>query len=88
MAGRAPIVAIGPGRMVASSCPGTVPAPLAIPQAEADPSAAPQLPRDGMTCLASYSLVFWDPQWGPTSLAVSVWRDQAERLPDYVVVVD
>lgn len=41
-----------------------------------------------MTCVAAYWLIFDDPQWGPVSLELSVWRDDRADLPDYTVLVD
>lgn len=41
-----------------------------------------------MTCVAHYWLVFSDPQWGPISMQLSVWRDDQADLPDYTVIVE
>lgn len=41
-----------------------------------------------MICLAAYWLIFDDPQWGPVSLQLSVWRHPSDDSPSYEVVVE
>ena len=41
-----------------------------------------------MTCVAHYWAVFSDPDWGPISFQLSVWRDDRADLPTYEVIVE
>lgn len=67
---------------------GESPVPLLIKDPQAQAPNSPEIPRDRMTCLAHYWLVFSDPKWGPVSMELSIWRDDQTDMPDYTVIVD
>lgn len=88
MASRAPDQSRRPASVVGSPGRGSLPGALALRQGEAPKAHSSALPADGMSCVAAYWLIFDDPQWGPVSLELSVWRDDRADLPDYTVIVD
>lgn len=48
-----------------------------------------QLSKPGnMICLDVERLLFTDPDWGPVSFTISVWRDARADLPEYEVVIE
>lgn len=41
-----------------------------------------------MICIADALVTFNDPQWGPTTFQLSIWRRAGDTLPDYEVVIE
>lgn len=41
-----------------------------------------------MICIADAVCSFEDPQWGPITFQLSVWRHVGDSLPEYEVVVE
>lgn len=87
MVRRAAQITPGRGSLASGDSRRSAPPPLLIRAPQAEEPHASDLPREHMTCLAHYWLVFDDPQWGPVSMQLSIWRDDQADLPDYIVDV-
>lgn len=48
-----------------------------------------QLSNPGdMICLDVERVLFTDPEWGPVSFTLSIWRSAKADLPEYEVVIE
>lgn len=41
-----------------------------------------------MICLDVERVLFTDPEWGPVSFTLSIWRSAKADLPEYEVVIE
>ena len=41
-----------------------------------------------MICIGWTRVVFYDPEWGPVSFDLAVWRHYRADLPEYEVTVE